>query len=66
MTILVPLMKKGVGDSALCFSWCPVQQELFGSCVINSELSVFFVDLSSDEMKLLICWNPSNGDDLTF
>lgn len=40
-------MKKG-GDSALCFSWCPVQQELLGSCVINSELSVFFVDLSSD------------------
>lgn len=61
MTKLVPLMEKSVGDSALCFSWCPVQQELLGSCVINSELSVFSVDLSTDEMKLLIWWNPSNG-----
>ena len=52
---LVPLMKKAVGDSALCFSSCPVQQELLGSSVINSELSILFVDLSSDETKPLIC-----------
>lgn len=41
-----PLWGRG-GDSALCSGWCPVQQELLGSCVINSELSVFSVDLSS-------------------
>lgn len=52
---LVSLMKKGAGDSALCYSSCPVQQELLGSSVINSELSVLFVDLSSDEMMPPIC-----------
>lgn len=47
------LRRRGVGDSGLCSSL--VEQELLGSSVINSELNVLFVDLSSDEVKPLIC-----------